>query len=51
MMLAASVASAAGADDRAKKLSRQAMEEDYLATNMDAALAKLQKAIKTCGKD
>jgi hypothetical protein len=51
LVLAAQLASAAGADDSAKKLSRQAMEEDYLATNMDAALAKLQKALKTCGKN
>ncbi len=51
LVLAAQLASAAGANDSAKKLSREAMEEDYLATNMDAALSKLQKALKTCGKN
>ncbi len=35
-------------DARATKLAREAMEEDYLATNMDAAVAKLNKALSGC---
>ena len=40
---------AKGADATARKLAQTAMDEDYLATNMDAALAKLKKALKVCG--
>lgn len=37
-------------DDAALKAMRDAMEEDYLATNMSAAVAKLQNALKLCEK-
>ena len=46
-----SPALAQSADSRAQGLAKDAMEEDYLATNMKAALAKLQTALRVCGKD
>src|SRR5690349_15767441 len=50
MLLFASVALGGKADDDAKKIAREAMEEDYLATNMTQAVAKLQNALKICQK-
>jgi hypothetical protein len=44
-------AQAAKGDKEAKDLMRQAMEDDYLATNMTTAVAKLQNALKACDKD
>ncbi|MBK7586035.1 MAG: hypothetical protein IPI67_38350 [Myxococcales bacterium] len=38
------------ADDNAKKTLREAMEEDYLATNMSTAVAKLRSALAVCQK-
>jgi hypothetical protein len=38
------------ADDQAKKSIREAMEDDYLATNMSTAVAKLRSALSTCEK-
>ena len=38
------------ADDEARKIVREAMEEDYLATNMSAAVAKLRNALGQCDK-
>lgn len=38
------------ADDQAKKTLRDAMEEDYLATNMTTAVAKLRAAVEACEK-
>ncbi len=47
-----SVASAAGKKDAdATKLIGQAMDEDYLNVQLDAAETKLQKALKLCGSD
>lgn len=40
----------AKADDQAKKVIREAMEEDYLATNMSTAVAKLRSALESCEK-
>lgn len=34
---------------RARDLNRDAMDEDYLATNFKAAIAKLETALKVCG--
>lgn len=51
MALASSTAFAQNPQARARGLNRDAMEEDYLATNMRAALAKLQTALRVCGKD
>ncbi|MCC6217647.1 MAG: hypothetical protein IT376_22505 [Polyangiaceae bacterium] len=42
---------AAGEEERARNLTRDAMEQDYLATNFKAAAAKLETALKLCGKD
>lgn len=50
VLLSTSIAAAQAGDARATKLAREAMEEDYLATNMDAAVAKLKKAIDSCAK-
>lgn len=48
--LAAPFAHAAGSEEeRARNLSRDAMEQDYLATDFKAALAKLETALKVCG--
>lgn len=44
----AAPALAAKADDAALEKMRDAMEEDYLATNMTTAVAKLQTALKLC---
>lgn len=50
LLLFATVALGGKADDDAKKIAREAMEEDYLATNMTQAVAKLQNALKICQK-
>ncbi len=50
LLALATVALGAKPDDEAKKISREAMEEDYLATNMTQAVAKLQNALKVCQK-
>lgn len=47
----ASTAFAKPKDRAAMKLYDQAIEEDYLETNFDGAIGKLDKAIQTCGKD
>jgi hypothetical protein len=39
------------AETRARELNRDAMDEDYPATNFKSALAKLEKALASCGKD
>lgn len=49
-LLPAPSARAQGADAKAKKLAQAAMDEDYLATNMDAALSKLKQALSVCGQ-
>lgn len=50
LVLGAAPVWAAKGDDAALKAMRDAMEEDYLATNMSAAVAKLQNALKLCDK-
>jgi hypothetical protein len=50
LLLFAALAFGGKADDEAKKIARDAMEEDYLATNMTQAVAKLQNALKVCQK-
>lgn len=47
-LLLAHPALAQGEDAKAKKLAQSAMDEDYLATNMDAALSKLKQALDAC---
>lgn len=49
-LLVCSIAFAGKADDQAKKALREAMEEDYLATNMTTAVAKLRNALTACEK-
>ena len=51
VVLSSTLAAAQSADNRVKILTRDAMEQDYLAMNMKAALAKLQTALKQCGGD
>ncbi|MCC6523476.1 MAG: hypothetical protein IT373_12530 [Polyangiaceae bacterium] len=48
---AAAIALAAPGDKAANAAFESAMYEDYLNTEFDGALAKLQEAIKGCGKD
>ncbi|MEB2313368.1 MAG: tetratricopeptide repeat protein [Sorangiineae bacterium] len=48
--LASAPALAQAGDARAQSLARDAMEQDYLATNFKAAIAKLQTALKSCEK-
>lgn len=50
LLLTAALALGGKADDEARKIARDAMEEDYLATNMTQAVAKLQNALKVCQK-
>ncbi|MFO0570044.1 MAG: hypothetical protein U0263_30655 [Polyangiaceae bacterium] len=49
-LLVCSIGFAGKADDQAKKALREAMEEDYLATNMTTAVAKLRNALTACEK-
>jgi hypothetical protein len=42
---------AAPKDAEAEKLYSKAMDEDYLNVQLDAAIDKLEKALKACGKD
>lgn len=49
-LLSAPLCFAGKADDQAKKSIREAMEEDYLATNMSTAVAKLRSALEACEK-
>jgi hypothetical protein len=49
-LLVAPLCFAGKADDQAKKSITEAMEEDYLATNMTTAVAKLRSALSTCEK-
>lgn len=49
-LLFAPLAHAGKADDQAKKAIREAMEDDYLATNMTTAVAKLRNALTSCEK-
>ncbi len=51
MLIAAPAAAQAKKSARAEGLNRDAMEQDYLATNFKAALAKLQTALKACDKN
>jgi hypothetical protein len=44
-------AQAAPQDKEAQKLFDQAINEDYLEMKFDAAIEKLNKAIKSCGSD
>lgn len=48
---ASPTARAQEADGRAQQLVKDALEEDYLATNFKAAEAKLETALKACGTD
>jgi hypothetical protein len=50
LLFSATLAVAAPKDAKATKLYDQALDEDYLNTAFDAAIAKLKKAIKLCGK-
>jgi hypothetical protein len=50
LLFFAATAHAAKGDKEAKDLARQAMEEDYLATNMTTAVGKLQNALSICEK-
>jgi len=49
-LLVAPVCLGGKADDQAKKTITEAMEEDYLATNMSTAVAKLRSALEACEK-
>jgi hypothetical protein len=48
-LFASTPSQAAPKDKAAEKLYEQAMDEDYLNTDFDAAIDKLDKAAKTCG--
>jgi hypothetical protein len=50
VLLSTATASAQNAEARARELNRDAMDEDYLATNFDAAIGKLEKALAACGQ-
>jgi hypothetical protein len=50
VLLASGSAWGQNAETRARGLNRDAMETDYLATNMKAAAAKLQTALRVCQK-
>lgn len=49
LLLAAPGRADSAAETRARGLNSDAMEQDYLATNFKAAVAKLQTALRTCG--
>lgn len=51
LLLFCRVALAQEAEKRATDLNRDAMEDDYLATNFKAAVAKLETALRTCGEN
>lgn len=51
LLLSAGSAHAAAQDKEATKLFNQALEEDYLEMKYDAAIEKLNKAVKLCGTD
>jgi hypothetical protein len=51
IVLSTATASARDAEARARELNRDAMDEDYLTTQFDSAISKLDRALATCGKD
>jgi hypothetical protein len=51
LLLSTFAATAQDAEARARDLNRDAMDEDYLATNFTVAIGKLEKALAACGKD